>query len=324
MPAARWLGDRWALAWAHVLLGGERNAACGCGGGRRGALRTARQLVAAALAITLGMIEPQIALPALVGSFIGFRSIRLPLAVALLSLSAISMLSGGVAHNLAYFTTVLPAHALSEVSRDNQYSLSTVVAAFGVPDRAAVLAGSAAYLVMLGLGVAVGLALARRYAEPAFVPLVPCAFALLGGSFVHTEAIAAAVPPALLLYVRALANIAAGFSLRWYCWRCRGCMRRRRHSFSRRSIRSPIWRTCSGAAIGRPAQPLDLQPPQRSSVCLLWQSLLAMSSPAFIPIHRSIRGSLRRAGGVSCFAIRRIDSSRGSCACRRGQGLSAW
>jgi hypothetical protein len=169
-----------------------------------GALYAQRgKYVAAALAMALGMIEPQIALPAVVGSFIGFRSIRLPLAVALLALSTISLLSGGVAHNIAYFTTVLPAHALSEVSRDNQYSLSTVVAAFGVPDRAAVLAGSLSYLAMLGLGVAVGLALARRYAEPAFVPLVPCAFALLGGSFVHTEAIAAAAPAALLLYVRA-------------------------------------------------------------------------------------------------------------------------
>ena len=169
-----------------------------------GALYAQRsKYVAAALAISLGMIEPQIALPAVVGCFIGFRSIRLPLAVALLALGTISLVGGGVAHNLAYFTTVLPAHALSEVSRDNQYSLSTVVAAFGLPDRAAVLAGSAAYLAMLGLGVAVGLALARRYAEPAFVPLVPCAFALLGASFVHTEAIAAAVPAALLLCVRA-------------------------------------------------------------------------------------------------------------------------
>lgn len=159
--------------------------------------------VAAALAVTFGMIEPQVALPALVGLFIGFRSSRLPLALALLALGTISLLGGGIMHNLAYFTTVLPAHALSEVSRDNQYSLSTVAAALGIPDRAAVLAGSVAYLAMLGLGVAVGSALARRYAEPAFVLLVPCAFTQLGGSFVHTEAIAAAAPAALLLYVHA-------------------------------------------------------------------------------------------------------------------------
>jgi peptidoglycan/LPS O-acetylase OafA/YrhL len=161
------------------------------------------KLTAAALAATAGMIEPQVALPAVVGLFVGFRSIRITLSSALLVLAAISIASGGFAHNLAYFTTVLPAHALSEVSRDNQYSLSTVIAALGVPDRPAVLAGSVSYLAMLGLGVAVGLALARRYREPAFIPLVPCAFALLGGSFAHTEAIAAAVPAALLLYVRA-------------------------------------------------------------------------------------------------------------------------
>jgi hypothetical protein len=104
---------------------------------------------------------------------------------------------------VAYLTSVLPAHALSEVSRDNQYSLSTIVAALGVPDKMAVLAGSLSYVVMTALGIAVALRLARRYDEPAIMALVPGAFALVGGTFVHTEAVAAAVPAALLLFTRA-------------------------------------------------------------------------------------------------------------------------
>jgi hypothetical protein len=100
---------------------------------------------------------------------------------------------------------VLPAHALSEVSRDNQYSLSTVVAAFGVPDSAAVLVGTVSYVLMIALGVVVAVRLTYRYGDPAFALLVPPAFILLGGSFVHTEVIAAAVPAALLLFTRAQA-----------------------------------------------------------------------------------------------------------------------
>lgn len=162
------------------------------------------QAVGAALAVAFAAVEPQIALPAAVGLFVGFRAVRVPLVLAFTALGAISVTSGGFARTVAYVTMVLPAHALSEVSRDNQYSLSTVVASFGVPDTAAVALGSISYLLVMTLGVLVALQLTRRYQERAFLPLVPCAFALLGGSFVHTEAIAAALPAALLLYTRAV------------------------------------------------------------------------------------------------------------------------
>ena len=75
---------------------------------------------------------------------------------------------------------MLPAHALSEVSRDNQYSLSTVMTALGVPDARAALAGSLSYVIVGTLGVLVALRLRRRYADPAIVLLVPPAFSLLG------------------------------------------------------------------------------------------------------------------------------------------------
>ncbi len=97
---------------------------------------------------------------------------------------------------------MIPAHALSEVSRDNQYSLSTILAALGVPDATAALIGGISYVIALAAGVFVALRLARRYEEPALVLLVPAAFSLLGGSFVHAEEIAAAVPAALVLFQR--------------------------------------------------------------------------------------------------------------------------
>ncbi len=161
------------------------------------------QFVASAALLAFAMIEPNIALPAAMGFFIAFRKARVPLSIFALMLIAISILAGGVTHNMQYLTVVLPAHALSEVSRDNQYSLSTIVAALGASDPAAVTAGSISYAVMVILGVAVGLRLSRRFVDGAFAVLVPTAFALVGGTFVHTEAMAAAVPAALLIYTRA-------------------------------------------------------------------------------------------------------------------------
>ncbi len=75
--------------------------------------------------------------------------------------------------------------------------------ALGVPDASAALAGSISYAIAGTVGVLVALRLARRYDDPALTLLVPPAFSLLGGSFVHTGEIAAAVPASLLLFTHA-------------------------------------------------------------------------------------------------------------------------
>jgi len=163
------------------------------------------RLAFAAVAATLAMVEPQIALPAALAFFIAYPAIRLRLALGMALLGVLAIAGGGWAQTLAYVTSVVPAHALAEVSRDNQYSLATLVAAAGVPDTIAVLIGSLSYLAMIAVGVLVAIRLARRYDEPAFILLIPPAFSLLGGSFVHTGEIAAAVPAALLLVAHAAA-----------------------------------------------------------------------------------------------------------------------
>ncbi|HEV3090944.1 MAG TPA: glycosyltransferase 87 family protein [Candidatus Cybelea sp.] len=158
------------------------------------------KLAAAAVALTLAMVEPQIALPAAIGFFVAFPAMRLGLIGGFALLGALCVFTAGAATTLSYATAVVPAHALAEVSRDNQYSLATVAAAAGVPDAGAALLGSVSFLATIALGVAVGIVLARRYGEPALAVLVPPAISLLGGSFVHTAEIAAAVPAALLLF----------------------------------------------------------------------------------------------------------------------------
>lgn len=156
----------------------------------------------AAVAITFAMIEPHLALPAAVALFAGYRATRIPLLLGFAVLGGLSLATGGLAQTIAYATQVLPAHALSEVSRDNQYSLSTILAALGLSDASAVFAGNVCYAVMTVLGAVAAIALARRYAERALIVLVPPAFALLGGTFVHTAEIAVAVPACLVLLTR--------------------------------------------------------------------------------------------------------------------------
>jgi len=157
---------------------------------------------AAGVAMVVAMIEPHIALPAAVALFAGYPAFRLRL-IAGAAVLVIASLALGPALSIFYGTTVLPAHALSEVSRDNQYSIATVLAAVGLSDRGAVLVGSISYVAMAVVGIVAGLRLARRYGDVALALLVPVAVSLLGGSFVHTVEIAAAVSAALLLYTRA-------------------------------------------------------------------------------------------------------------------------
>ena len=152
----------------------------------------------AAVAVALAMVEPHVALAAALALFARYREARAPLAIALAVLAGLSFFAAGTMTNLAYLTAVIPAHALSEVSRDNQYSLSAIAAAAGLSDTQAVVAGGISYAVAALAGIAIAVRAAGD-GERAFVVLLPPAIALLGGSFVHTVEIAAAVPAALLL-----------------------------------------------------------------------------------------------------------------------------
>ncbi len=156
-------------------------------------------------ALALAMFEPQIALPAAIGCCVIYPRTRVPLSAMLTLLAALAVFASGWNVAVAYATTVLPAHALSEVSRDNQYSLATIAGALGVGDASAALLGTLSYVAMTAFGVIVAVRLWRRFDEPALGLLVPPAFSLLGGSFVHTAEIAAAVPAALLLATRSSA-----------------------------------------------------------------------------------------------------------------------
>jgi len=60
-------------------------------------------------------------------------------------------------------------------------------------------------VIVSALGVLVALRLARRFDDPSLTVLVPAAFSVLGGTFVHTGEIAVAIPACLLLFAQARA-----------------------------------------------------------------------------------------------------------------------
>ena len=187
-----WSGNVMPIAFAAIIVA---------------ALAVQRGHLAIAVpALAIAMVEPQVALPAALGLFVACSRVRLALILAAALLGVISVASSGVAQTISYLTAVVPAHALSEVSRDNQYSLATVLAAFGVPDVSAALAGSISYVIVSAGGVLVGFRLARRFDDPSLTVLVPAAFSVLGGSFVHTEEIAVAIPACLLLFTQTRAQ----------------------------------------------------------------------------------------------------------------------
>jgi hypothetical protein len=170
-------------------------ALCACGV----AVRAGRFGVASLCALAM-TAEPHVGCAAVLGLFILERRTRFALGAGALALVAVSVLAGGFALNLEYFTQVLPAHARSEVGNfGGQLSLTATAYALGAGARTAVLLGEASYVAMLALGIEAGRRLAAKFGDPAFFALTPVAAVLFGGVFLHDHQIALALPFGFLL-----------------------------------------------------------------------------------------------------------------------------
>ncbi len=167
----------------------------------------------AAIAASISTIEPHLGLPVCLALFLWVPRTRWVLGTAALALGALSIAAVGRMANIEYVMHVLPAQALAEAGGDAQYSLTTLLVNAGVGDAAAVRAGAAFYGLMLVLGVVVGGLAARRKRMSALTVFVPPAFAVFGGSYVHINDIAVAIPAALLLASNARRVVAAGVPL---------------------------------------------------------------------------------------------------------------
>jgi len=169
---------------------------------------------AAALAITFATIEPHVALPAALALFFWSPRSRITLVAAGVALAALSIALSGWQLNVEYVRQVLPAHALSELANTRQLSLSSFLHRIGTSDALALRLGEISYAAMLVASVCAAPFVARRTSCPALLVALPVALTLLGGPFGHVVQVAAALPCALLLYVKApFARTALGLAI---------------------------------------------------------------------------------------------------------------
>ena len=160
-------------------------------------------LIAALIVLAL---LPHVALPVFAALFIWSRLARWPVAAVSVGLAVLDVVVGGPNLAATYFLRVLPNHAASEIGFVTQYSMTWFAQGLGASDRVALLAGNVSYAVMVVAGVWLGGLLARSLRDAAFVMLIPAAFAVTFGSFIHYSEITLALPAALLLYVRSSGN----------------------------------------------------------------------------------------------------------------------
>ena len=159
----------------------------------RGKFRTGSFVAAAA------SIEPHVAIASLAAIFFTFGRARLPLVLAGAVLAIVSVAVVGSPVSIEYLTRALPAHAASEISANDQYSLTWLLHQLHATDGTALLLGSLSYVLMTIAGVLVAQSLAARYARPALVVLVPPVFAMIGGNFIHDIQLSIALPAAIVL-----------------------------------------------------------------------------------------------------------------------------
>lgn len=168
------------------------------------------RFTAAGIAAAAALVEPHIGIPVCLSVALWLPKSRIALGASVLLLAGVSIAMLGLAQNVQYVASVLPAHALSEIGSDAQLSLSAILHGLGMGDAAALKAGTVSFALITLLALAAAPMLARRFGDPAFIVAVPSALAVTGGVFMHVTEIAAALPLALLLirYARAERRIA--------------------------------------------------------------------------------------------------------------------
>lgn len=159
------------------------------------------RVAGAALVASATMLEPHLGLPVVLALFIWKRQARLPLVAVAGVAVAVSFATFGPALCEEYLTRVLPLHALSEVDKLYlQYSATSLLWAAGLSPSSALRAGLGCYLCMVAAGVAFARRASESTGDDAFLVLVPPAFAVFGGSFIHLWQIAVAIPAGLLAF----------------------------------------------------------------------------------------------------------------------------
>jgi hypothetical protein len=159
-----------------------------------------RRHALAVLGTMLGLCEPHIGIASYLALFILYPSVRWGLLAGTGFLGFLTFATIGPVRTLEYFHDVLPAHAASEIAHRGQYSFTSLLHVMGAPDPAALFFGELSYVILIVIGIIAAYRLRRSMQEDAFIIVIPAAFTLLGGAFVHNTQMATALPASLLLY----------------------------------------------------------------------------------------------------------------------------
>ncbi|GAC1589781.1 MAG: hypothetical protein NVS3B28_16160 [Candidatus Velthaea sp.] len=165
------------------------------------ALRNARWPLGTAL-IAGAMIEPHMALPACLAAGIFLPKTRAPLILFGAVAAGLALIAVGPHVLSSYFSDVLPVHAASELDNLGQDSLTAILHHLGVADAAAIHLGSLQYAAFVVMGIVFGGRLVRREKDASWAVLVPAAFAVIGGEFIHLSEVTMAIPLAAVLAIR--------------------------------------------------------------------------------------------------------------------------
>ena len=161
------------------------------------ALAHKREPLAGILA-ALTAIEPTAGVPVIIAALLFVPRARVAVVATLLALFACSLLLVGPAGILAYVTAVLPAHAASELHFPYQYSLTYLAAYFGLGSDAARVVGTLGYVALAIVGLALAPRVSAALQRRELVVFVPALCSVFGGTFVHAEELAFALPATLV------------------------------------------------------------------------------------------------------------------------------
>lgn len=161
-----------------------------------------RQWTLSAVCLGFATIEPHMVLPACIAVFLFVPQMRLRLIAAGICAAALTIVAVGKNGALAYFTTVLPQHAASEYNNLGQESLTAILYHLGIGAELALRIGSLQYALLAVFGLFIARRLYKNTGEYAWLVLLPAAFAVIGGSFIHLGEVAMVVPLACLVAMR--------------------------------------------------------------------------------------------------------------------------
>lgn len=173
-----------------------------------------------ALALALVATQPQVLLAVFAAvALLGTWRQRAVASMVVVLLAGFSAGAVGIPLTIAYVTKVLPLQAYAELWNEEQFSLAAMLFQASVKPASALLFGSISYGVMVVAGVVAASLAARSALDRAYLALVPAAFAIFLGTYVHLQLYVVALPLAIVLCTktqsRAAGAIVVALAVPW-------------------------------------------------------------------------------------------------------------